>query len=145
MARMSDGAAVATAGLVLAGVLMAGFNLVNIATSEWTNSKGTRTGTITRVSDKGYFIETREGEMAMPNLKTKMDGSLGNTFEFSVRPRDNDIWVQLQKAQDSGNCTEVKYEEKVGHRFWEQKTDTRIVGVKDMGAPCGQNPAPVVP
>lgn len=113
-------------GVAFAGVVALGLLGAN-ALSDWEYSDGTRTGTITKFSNKGLpFCKTWEGELAMENLKTARGGVSG-TFNFSVK--DDAIVQQIKEAQNSGQSVNLEYSQTLFQWPCEQKTDYEITKV----------------
>ena len=77
---------------------------------------GVRTGVINKVSEKGYFWKTWEGQMALEGLVAEK--SVGaNLWDFSIDNQarrgenSNELVAKLQEALDSGKRVKVKYVE----------------------------------
>lgn len=76
-------------------------------------SSGARTGTITKLSYKGIFIKSYEGEMNMGGLRKKSNGNgnittVANTFSFSVN--DPETVKIIEAALDSGEPIKLSYD-----------------------------------
>ena len=89
----------------LAAVLAA-FALYLWAALSWSYSSGERAGWVQKLSKKGWFCKTWEGELALVSLP----GSTTEKFLFSVR----DEPVARQIAKQMGKRVALHYEEKVG-------------------------------
>jgi hypothetical protein len=91
-----------------------------------TYSKGTRSGILTKVSEKGYIFKTYEGEMNVGGFNeaggTIMPASI---FRFSVR--DKQVYQQLETAQ--GHKVVVHYRQVMKNFFWQGDTDYFIYQV----------------
>ena len=84
-------------------------------------SDGERRGTITKLSKKGFFCKTWEGEMYMGGMKKQShlsdDGKslstsmVANTFEFTVE--DEKLIPSLKAKMESGDVVIVHYKEEV--------------------------------
>jgi hypothetical protein len=72
----------------------------------WSYSTGERAGWVQKLSRKGWFCKTWEGEMAM----VSMPGSTAEKFFFTVR--DDAIAEQINHVM--GKRVSLHYEEKVG-------------------------------
>ncbi len=78
-------------------------------------SIGTRTGTIDKISTKGFGCWTTEGQLALPNFsKSDTLGSAGktmdNTFYFSIP--DKEVQKQFE-AIAPGSAVTVQYHQKM--------------------------------
>ena len=58
-------------------------------------SEGERSGILQKLSSKGMFVKTYEGELALEGMKMSTDKSASSVFEFSVR--DKDVAKQLEQ------------------------------------------------
>ncbi|MGZ3920521.1 MAG: hypothetical protein ACXVNO_06310 [Bacteroidia bacterium] len=83
-------------------------------------SRGTRSGILTKVSEKGYVFKTYEGEMNVGGLSedggTIMPSSI---FKFSVT--DKATYDLLEKAQ--GHRVVLHYRQVMKNFFWQGETD----------------------
>lgn len=74
-------------------------------------STGNRTGVVTKLSHKGVFCKTWEGEMTMLSVRTisRDDGTttLSNAFAFTAA--DESVAKQLQDAMMAGNPVVLHY------------------------------------
>lgn len=72
-------------------------------------SKGTRTGELIKVSNKGYLVKTWEGEISQGISGAQI-------FKFSVLDSDKEVIDSLQALQ--GNFVKVTYVERLRTFFW---------------------------
>ena len=94
-------------GLCLVVLLLAGgYSLYIWAALNWSYSKGERAGYIQKFSEKGWFIKTWEGELAMVPLP----GALPEKFPFSTR--DNTVAQNINASL--GKRVIIKYEQHKG-------------------------------
>ena len=77
-------------GLVIAGG-------VYLLYANYVYSEGTRTGTLIKVSKKGYFLKTYEGQLNLGGFSSGDDGVVGNIWNFSVT--DDRVFRQLQDME----------------------------------------------
>jgi len=94
---------VALGVIVLAAALAAAWFAIFMT---WSYSTGERAGWVQKLSKKGWFCKTWEGEMAM----VTMPGTAQEKFLFTVY--SDDIATQINKVM--GKRVSVHYEEKVG-------------------------------
>jgi hypothetical protein len=100
------------AGLALAIVL---FLVVTALLNAYNYADGTRTGMITKLSTKGLWCWTTEGQLAQASFArsgTLHPGDVGidNTFYFSVP--DHDVQKEIE-AIPSGSPVTLKYHQKL--------------------------------
>lgn len=83
-------------------------------------SDGERSGTVIKLSRKGVFCKTWEGEMYLGGLKKKTssdsDGNtsvsmVANTWQFTIE--DESLIPAIQKAMDSGERVTIKYQQEL--------------------------------
>ncbi|MCE9507327.1 MAG: hypothetical protein K8R48_03285 [Alphaproteobacteria bacterium] len=131
--------------LVLGAALVTSVGAMQSCSNDTTDpySEGDRVGTVTKLSYKGFFNKSWEGELAMDNFKSSgEDGSTSNSFEFTVKDADTALVRQLQEAQENGDRVKLHYKEVWNHRPRFADTDYFITKVTKATAP--QSPAPVL-
>lgn len=92
-----------------------------------TYSRGTRSGILTKVSEKGYIFKTYEGEMNVGGFS--QDGGTimpASIFYFSVT--DKAVYHQLEVAQ--GHRVILHYRQVMKNFFWQGDTDYFIYQVE---------------
>jgi hypothetical protein len=87
-------------------LLVVGSVLYTFATLNYSYSKGERVGFVQKLSKKGWFCKTLEGDLAQVN----MPGQAAQMFEFTVR--DDGIGKQIEDL--SGHRVVLEYEEHRG-------------------------------
>ena len=93
-----------------------------------TYSDGTRTGTLMKVSTKGYVFKTMEGEMNMGGFSNEDDVQVfGNTWKFSV----SDKALYDQMVQKQGQKMMLYYKEKNKAMPWQGETNYYVYKVED--------------
>jgi hypothetical protein len=95
--------------LVLTGllaILVLVFGGWILITLNYTYSSGERAGYVQKISERGWFCKTWEGEIAMANLP----GAMPQIFEFTVR----DDAVAHQLEQLAGQRVSLTYEQHPG-------------------------------
>jgi hypothetical protein len=91
-----------------------------------TYSDGTRSGVVVKVSTKGVFIKTTEGEM---NYGGSLDvGGVPKVFEFSVV--DPKIKDDLIDAEKQGRRCTLHYKQQLLKQFWKGQTSYFITKVE---------------
>jgi len=103
-------------GLLLLGLIsLGGFYLV----SNYTYSKGTRAGTLIKLSKKGVMFKTYEGQLNLGGFTTEgQEGISGNIWEFSVKKTD--MYNELQDME--GQRVKLFYREVIKPMPWQGKT-----------------------
>ena len=117
------------------GLLFAGYTWIVL---NWSYSVGERAGYVQKLSKKGWFCKTWEGELAL----VTMPGTVGEKFFFSVR--DETIAQHINRS--IGRRVSLDYEEHIGvpsSCFGE--TGHYITGVKMIEDPVPISPAPAKP
>ena len=97
------------ASAILASVIVAAivlFALYITAVLHWSYSEGERAGYLQKLSRKGWFCKTWEGEI----LLSSMPGAIPERFAFTVR--DENVVKQLQAAM--GQRVQLSYSQHVG-------------------------------
>ena len=105
MRTSASGKALLVALLVL---LLAGgaFAAYTWATLNWNYAEGDRVGYVQKLSKKGWFCKTWEGELAM----VTMPGAIPEKFYFSIR--SDAIAAQLNRTL--GRRVSLKYKQHIG-------------------------------
>ena len=125
-----------TRTLILAGSILYGSYQVTGNDIEY--SKGTRTGMINKVSEKGLFWKTFEGEMALEWVVSG-DTSVGaNVWDFSIdrqrRHGENpeQLVRKLSQYLESGTKVKVDYIEQFATYPWRSETNYLIQNVEPI-------------
>jgi hypothetical protein len=85
-----------------------------------TYSEGTRSGILTKISERGYVFKTFEGEINVGGLFQNNGLIVPSTiFYFSVR--DKKIYYDLQEAE--GKRVILHYKQVIKNFFWQGDTD----------------------
>ncbi len=113
-------------GLVLFLVLSLG---ISYLLTRFPYSEGERAGVVSKLSKKGYFFKTIEGE-----LNVGAQGSVGNMtnnlWAFTVADNDDVISKQLEDAMITGKRVSLHYEQRYLKFSWMGDTEYFITGVK---------------
>jgi hypothetical protein len=134
------------AGLILIGSVGGCLKGCN----NWQVSEGERTGMVNKVSTKGYFWKTYEGQMALEGLTSGGSSTSANIWDFSVdeqtRHNENkdEIFRRLQSSMDNGRKVKVKYLEMAYTWPWRSGSNYLIQNVSYLDAtnPNVTNPQP---
>lgn len=92
-------------------------------------SNGERTGVITKISKKGVWWKTWEGEMNVGGISTDKKGNaIPNVWQFTVI--DDSIVEQIQRRAKHGNIITLHYSQKMSVPFWQGNTTYIIISVQ---------------
>lgn len=92
-------------------------------------SNGERTGVITKISKKGVWWKTWEGEMNVGGMSADKKGyAIPNVWKFSVI--DDSIVGKIQRQGKSGNTVTLHYSQKLSVPFWQGNTTYIITAVQ---------------
>ncbi len=93
-----------------------------------TYSDGTRTGTLMKISKKGYVFKTMEGELNMGGFNNEDNTQVfGNTWQFSTA--DHKLYDEL--VQKQGTKMMLYYKEKNRAWPWQGETDYFVYKIED--------------
>lgn len=92
-------------------------------------SSGQRTGVVVKLSKKGIFYKTWEGQMNIGSMSTDGNGvAVPTVFNFSVK--DDAIAEEISRAAEEGKRITLVYEQALSRSFREGETPYLIVDVK---------------
>lgn len=92
-------------------------------------SEGERTGVVTKLSKKGYFWKTWEGEMNLGGMSDNGGGTaVPNVWKFSVT--DEAVVQQMLPATTGAKRVTLKYTEVWKSSFAQGETDYLITGMR---------------
>ncbi|WP_299161550.1 6-phosphogluconate dehydrogenase [uncultured Tenacibaculum sp.] len=89
-------------------------------------SEGVRSGELIKISHKGVFVKTWEGEISQGISGAQI-------FAFSVEDKETNVISNLQKFQ--GRYVKVTYKERFGTFFWLGDTKYFITKVEEEVSP----------
>ena len=96
-------------------------------------SEGTRAGQVIKVSKKGVFFKTWEGQLNMQSFGAiKSDNSLAEVFTFSVEKGNDSIYAALQNVALTGERVNLHYKEKYAKLPWQGDSKFFIVKIDRM-------------
>jgi len=95
--------------------------------ANYTYSKGSRTGQLVKVSEKGYVFKTFEGQLNMGGISGNIsDGTLGTVWEFSLRNKD--LYKELESLE--GKKVFLRYREINKAMPWQGDTNYIVYEVE---------------
>ena len=94
-----------------------------------TYSKGTRTGIVIKLSQKGFVFKTYVGELNLGGI-SQGDGTImpNHVWKFSVDK--NNVKVYDEVTQSEGKHVRLYYKEVLGNFFWQSETPYLIEKVE---------------
>jgi hypothetical protein len=92
-------------------------------------SKGTRTGIVIKLSQKGYLFKTYEGELNLGGI-SEGDGTImpNHIWKFSVYKNDTPIYDSITHSE--GKHVRLYYKEVLKNFFWQSETPYLIEKVE---------------
>lgn len=94
--------------------------------SNYTYSKGTRTGYLIKISYKGVLLKTFEGQLNLGGFQQPgQPAVMGNVWEFSVPKRE--VYEKLQQYE--GKQVTLHYKEKIRAMPWQGDTNYFVYDV----------------
>ena len=95
--------------------------------ANYTYSEGTRAGNLVKISKKGSFLKTYEGQLKIGGINLDNPGKgLSDTWSFSIS--DKSVVEQLEKLQ--GQKVILRYEEINQAMPWQGDTNYFVTGVE---------------
>ena len=114
-------------------------------------SDGTRVGSLTKLSRRGWVFKTQEGQLMVGGM-TEGTGSLNSSmWEFSVDDDNKTVISALETSQKTGQRVSLHYEEKFFQLPWNGDTKYFVTGVELVPTPMmpmmqmQQAPQPTAP
>jgi hypothetical protein len=107
-------------------------------------SDGYRVGTIQKISKKGVFFKSYEGELAQGFLDAnpEMDGGVATrTFSFSVPAGSDEVLASIDRAIEHNRRVKLYYEERYRTLPWVGDTKYVVTKVEEIGGQPAQYPA----
>ncbi|MFZ9980986.1 MAG: hypothetical protein ACO3FI_03040 [Cyclobacteriaceae bacterium] len=94
-------------------------------------SEGVRSGTVVKISKKGYLFKTYEGQLSLlPYGAVKSQDRVIESFEFSVTPDNEAVISDLESASLSGERVSLHYIERYAQFPWRGDTKYFVVKVE---------------
>ncbi len=95
----------------------------------WTYSKGTRAGTLIKISYKGVVFKTYEGQLNLGGFQSDPDsGIAGNIWNFSVA--DDEIYQKLQDYE--GRQVKLYYRQRYKAMPWQGDTEYFVYQIEPV-------------
>lgn len=95
-------------------------------------SDGTRIGTITKFSQKGFMVKSWEGEMVLGGIRgAAQGGTVANTWQFTVIKTDLAPKVEALLGKE----VKVKYHQVLVHNPLARDTSYEILSIEEANPP----------
>ncbi|MCS6969330.1 MAG: hypothetical protein RMJ44_12255 [Cytophagales bacterium] len=117
--------------LIIGGIVL----LICLAGAVWyayfaSYSEGFRVGRVMKISRKGIFFKTWEGQLNVEGILSDKLGSVSSTWEFSVEDSRPEVIQAINKAMDANKRVKLYYEEKFYTYPWRGDTKYLITKVE---------------
>ncbi len=114
--------------LVISGIVLGVLFLVATTYAYYGNySEGQRTGTIIKISKKGYIFRTWEGELDVGGISTSKVGNVSSMWSFSIDPDNQEV---IQALENATGRIRIKYVEKFYRIPWKGETKYFVTKVE---------------
>lgn len=94
-------------------------------------SSGYRAGTVMKMTEKGFFFKTNEGQMNTGGFVDEGTGETSIIWNFSVK--DDQVIKDIETAVDKGKKVKLYYEEKYFKIFFLGDTKYFVNRVEEIG------------
>lgn len=131
------------AGILFGGVLAIGVTVGGCLgtcaiTDRWHYSEGDRTGMVNKISRKGTFWETWEGQMALEGITSDGKTMGANVWDFAIdnylpRDKQNEMAKKIEGYMNSGQKVIVHYKEPLKTPPWRSGSDCLIQSIEPIG------------
>ncbi len=116
--------------LVLIGMVLVALLLFTSCGPNYSN--GTRTGVITKLSNKGLCCKTWEGQMNLGGMVRDGDGgAVANTWEFTIETSSADMINEINRAASEGRRVSLTYHEWFKRPVFRTDTGYMVTGISD--------------
>lgn len=108
--------------LIVVAIISMLFAIAIPGIAAMSTSDGTRVGTLTKFTHKGFLWKTYEGELLAGGVKGAGMGMAANVWQFSVfntNTRKSELVTRLQQAIESGKPVKIKYHQAVWVWPWQ--------------------------
>lgn len=106
-------------------------------TNNWKVSEGDRVGMINKLSEKGRFWNSYEGQMALEGVSSSGSSIGANVWDFSIDnyispEKKTELTNQLKYAMDNGQKIKVHYVEMMGTYPWRSDSNHLIQSITSV-------------
>ena len=105
----------------------------------WEYSEGVRAGVVNKLSRKGFFSKTYEGQIALEGIVSGGQTTAANVWDFSLDEQEKHgeniegIAAQLDSALRTGKKVQLIYKEVAWGWPWRGSKDSYVLSVKPLG------------
>ena len=93
-------------------------------------SEGYRAGVPMKISHKGTIFKTYEGQLNIGGLTNNAEGVIPSTWEFSIHPKDKEVFEKIDEAIENNKRAKLYYQEKYAALFWRGDTKYFVTKVE---------------
>lgn len=94
-------------------------------------STGIRSGVVIKISKKGFFFKTLEGQINLESFGAlKSKNNFSETFNFSIDKSNTDLVNELREVSLNGELVNLLYNEKYFKLFWRGDTKFFVYDVE---------------
>jgi hypothetical protein len=126
-------------GLTLLFIFALIIGLMAYFLTSWYFSEGSRAGTVSKLSKRGYVFKTHEGELNEGGFSGETGSLTPRIWHFSTK--EDSVVKDLERAMATGERVTLKYQEKVLQFPWNGDTKYFVIDVEFLGIPA---PAPKI-
>lgn len=99
-------------------------------------SIGIRSGVVIKVSKKGFFFKTLEGQLNLESFGAlKSKNNLAETFNFSIDKNNTELVNNLREVSLNGELVNLLYKEKYFKLFWRGDTKFFVYDIERSETP----------
>jgi len=122
----------------IAALVLGAFGTCQAIGNKWKVSEGDRVGMVNKISEKGVFWNTWEGQMALEGVSSHGESLGANTWDFSIDnyftfEQKDRLIKQLQDSMNSGQKVKINYQEMMQTWPWRSDTGYLIQSVTPLG------------
>ncbi len=121
------------------GLVVGGCTTTCSITNRWKVSEGDRVGMVNKISRKGYFWDTFEGQMALEGISSSGSSIGANVWDFAIdnywpQEKQDAIANQLREVMDSGQKVKIHYQEMACTLPWRSGSNHLIQSIEPIGS-----------
>jgi len=112
--------------------------------NKWKVSEGDRVGMVNKISEKGMFWNTYEGQVALEGVSSNGKSLGANVWDFSIdnyfpKEKQEGLIKQLQDSMNSGQKVKIHYQEMMHTWPWRSGTGYLIQSVIPLSVGTSSN------
>ena len=95
-------------------------------------SDGYRVGTLIKITNKGYFIKTWEGQLNLGGFSNESSDKFSTVWDFSVLNKDDEVIQQINDAVERETRVKLFYNEMPYQFSWRGDTKYFVYKVEEL-------------